>query len=113
MRSSLDEVFVALGDPTRIAVVDLLRRQPLRSGELAAELELARPAMSRHLAILRKAGLVAETTLTDDARGRRYELRPERFAECRSWLETVEQFWRTQLASFKAHAERKRGPGRR
>lgn len=107
MRPSLDETFVALGDPARLAVIRLLRKKPRRSSEIAAELSLSRPTTSRHLGVLRKAGLVEETTSEDDARGREYRLRQQPFARMRSWLDEVEAFWGDQLGSFKAHVESK------
>lgn len=114
MRSSLSESFLALGDSTRLAVVDLLRRKPRRPSDIADALSMSRPTTSKHLAVLRRAGLVEETEGDEeDARVRVYQLRPEPFAHLRGWLEEVEAFWSQQLGSFKAHAERKaRGRGR-
>ncbi|WP_394828600.1 ArsR/SmtB family transcription factor [Pendulispora albinea] len=105
----LDRTLAALADPTRRGVVDLLRRRPQRAGELAAAFDMSPPAMSRHLRVLRKTGLVAEDELEDDARVRVYRLRPEPFARLRDWLDEVETFWGGQLDAFKAHAERTRG----
>jgi DNA-binding transcriptional ArsR family regulator len=106
---SLDQTFGALADPTRRAVVALLRQGPRRSSEMAAALSTSRPAMSRHLRVLRRAGLVEEEGLDDDARVRMYQLCREPFSELRAWLDEVEAFWAGQLRSFKAHAERKQG----
>jgi DNA-binding transcriptional ArsR family regulator len=108
MPSSLDETFVALGDPARLAVVRLLRKRPRRSGDIAAALSLSRPTTSRHLRVLRKAGLVEEATLEDDARGREYRLRQQPFARLRAWLDDVEAFWADQLDGFTAHVEKQR-----
>ena len=110
--SRLDAAFTALSDPTRRAVVDLLRRQPRRAGELSQALAMSPPAMSRHLRVLRESGLVDEERSDDDARVRVLRLRPEPFDELRRWIDEVEQFWTGQLAAFKAHAER-RGARRR
>jgi DNA-binding transcriptional ArsR family regulator len=109
VRSNLDETFLALGDPARLAVVRLLRKKPRRSSEIADALKLTRPATSRHLGVLRKAGLVEEATLDEDARSREYRLRPQPFARIRTFLDEVESFWADELASFKAHVERKYG----
>jgi DNA-binding transcriptional ArsR family regulator len=103
----LHQTFAALAEPTRIAVVGLLRDKPLRSGDIASALSVSRPAMSRHLRVLRRAGLVEEETLEEDSRGRVYRLRPEAFSQLRSWLDEVEAFWGDQLQAFKRHAERK------
>jgi DNA-binding transcriptional ArsR family regulator len=105
----LDDTFTALADPTRRAVVDLLRKKPRRAGELSTALSMSPPAMSRHLRILRKIGLVDEEGLEGDARVRMYTLRRDRFVELRSWLDDVETFWGDQLGAFKAHAEKTRG----
>jgi DNA-binding transcriptional ArsR family regulator len=106
--NQLDDTLAALADPSRRGVVDLLRRKPQRAGDLARALELSAPAMSRHLRVLRKAGLVEEQGLDDDARVRVYRLKPERFRALRSWAAEVEGFWAAELAAFKAHAERRR-----
>ena len=106
--AEIDRTLAALADPTRRRVVDLLRKKPLRAGDLAAAFEMSAPAMSRHLRVLRKSGLVEEEALEDDARVRMYRLRPERFAAMRTWLDEVEGYWTSQLAAFKAHAERRK-----
>jgi DNA-binding transcriptional ArsR family regulator len=113
VRPSLDETFVALGDPARLAVIRLLRKKPCRSSDIATALALSRPATSRHLGVLRKAGLVEEATSEEDARGREYRLRPQPFARMRSWLDEVEAFWGDQLGAFKTHVESKYAPSRR
>ncbi|NUP07357.1 MAG: winged helix-turn-helix transcriptional regulator [Polyangiaceae bacterium] len=101
----LDDTFAALADPTRRAVVALLRDEPRRASDVADALSMSRPAMSRHLRVLRKAGLVEEEALDDDARVRIYRLRRKPFSELRTWLDEVESFWADQLDAFKAHAE--------
>jgi DNA-binding transcriptional ArsR family regulator len=105
----LDRTLLALADPTRRGVVDLLRRKPRRAGELAEALAMSPPAMSRHLRVLRATGLVEEDVLAEDARVRVYRLRPEPFAALRAWLDEVESFWGEQLGSFKDHVEKRRG----
>jgi DNA-binding transcriptional ArsR family regulator len=104
----LDAMFAALADPARRGVVDLLRKKPRRSGELAAALSVSAARMSQHLRVLRKSGLVEEDGFEeDDARIRLYRLRQEPFSAIRTWLDEVEEFWATELAAFKAHAEKK------
>lgn len=98
-------MMTALADPARRAVIDLLQREPRCSSALADALELSRPAMSRHLRVLRQAGLVEEASQEDDARVRIYRLRREPFAGLRDWLDDVEGFWTDQLTAFKHHAE--------
>jgi DNA-binding transcriptional ArsR family regulator len=101
----LDHTLTALADPARRSIVDLLQREPRCSSALADALELSRPTMSRHLRVLRRAGLVEETSRGDDARVRVYRLRRQPFAELREWLDEVDGFWADQLAAFKQHAE--------
>ncbi|HEU5056984.1 MAG TPA: metalloregulator ArsR/SmtB family transcription factor [Kofleriaceae bacterium] len=111
--NELDRTFAALADPTRRQVVDLLRTGERRAGELADELGMSPPAMSRHLRILRTSGLVEESHDGHDARVRMYRLRQRPFGQVREWVEEVERFWAGELASFKQHAERKSGAPRR
>jgi len=103
----VDDTFAALADPTRRRVVDLLRQAPRRAGELADELAVSRPALSRHLRVLRVSGLVEAETLTDDARGRMYRLRPDRFTALQAWLDQVQAFWAEQLGAFREHVDRR------
>ncbi len=111
--SELDDTLSALADPTRRGVVDLLRRGPRRAGDLANACGTSAPAMSRHLRVLRRRGLIEEERVENDARLRVYRLRPERFRDLQGWLEDVEAFWAGQLGAFKAHAERTRKSARR
>ena len=102
----LDQTLVALADPARRGIIELLRRKPRRAGELADALSLNRPRMSQHLRVLRQSGLIEHDGVKHDARVRVIRLRMEPLAEVRDWLNEVEQFWTAQLFSFKAHAER-------
>ncbi len=106
MQTQIHECFAALGEPSRLAVVHLLRDEPRRPADIARALSMSRPAISRHLRVLRKSGLVEEKTFEDDARGRVYQLRREGFSELHDWLDGVEAFWVEQLQAFKTHAER-------
>ena len=103
----IDRALSALSDPTRRSVVDLLRTQPRRAGELADELNMSAPALSRHLRVLRKSGVITDDAVEEDARVRLYRLQPETFATLRGWLDEVEALWGDQLQSFKAHAKNK------
>lgn len=109
---SLDRTFGALADPTRRGVIDLLRKKPRKASELAEQLSMTRPAMSRHLRVLRQTGLVSEKELESDARVRMYQIEREPFTALRTWLDDVEGFWTDQLAAFKSHAERRAKKGR-
>ena len=105
--AGLDDTLQALADPARRAVVDLLSRSPRRAGELAAALGLPPPAVSRHLRVLRRARIVREEGIEEDARVRIYKLQKPPFATLRGWLDGVESYWGDQLQAFKAHAEKK------
>ena len=104
--AELDRTLAALADPHRRRVVDLLSRGPRAAGDLARQLDLTPPAMSRHLRTLRQSGLVEESHPTFDARVRIYALRPEPMVHLLRWLEDAERLWSEQLAAFKAHLER-------
>lgn len=93
--------FTALGDPTRMKVLEQLRSGPLAVGEIARNLPVSRPAVSQHLKVLKEAGLVI-----DHAEGTRrvYQIDPHGLGQIRRWLD---QFWDEALDAFKAEAERK------
>jgi DNA-binding transcriptional ArsR family regulator len=89
----------ALGDPTRRAIVERLRRGPRAVSELADDLPVSRPAVSQHLRVLKDAGLVTERR---DGTRRIYRLDPEGLASLR---EAFDEFWTEALAAFKTAAE--------
>jgi DNA-binding transcriptional ArsR family regulator len=103
----VDTTILALAAPARRAVVELLSSKPLRAGELADALSMTPPALSRHLRILRKSGLITDDEVEGDSRVRLYRLRPEALSSLHEWLGELEKFWGDQLQSFKRHAERK------
>lgn len=107
-KRNIDRTFAALADPHRRRAVELLGQRPRRAGELAEALGLPAPAMSRHLRELKQSGLVEETHPEFDARVRIYTLRAGAMADLKKWLADTERMWADQLASFKAHVERKR-----
>jgi DNA-binding transcriptional ArsR family regulator len=116
-KTELNATLYALADRNRRAVIDLLKEQPRRAGEIAAALSLTPPALSRHLRVLRRSGLIHEQGVEEDARVRIYRLRKEPFDELRVWLEEVESFWTGELAAFRDHVEgskiRRKGSGKR
>jgi DNA-binding transcriptional ArsR family regulator len=103
----VDQLFGALADPTRRHVVQLLGRRPMRAGELADAAGLSAPAMSRHLRVLLRAGMVGDERPPADARLRVFHLRPERLTELETWLDELQAHWNAQLTSFQQHVERK------
>lgn len=103
--AALARTFAALGDPTRCAVVELLRERPMRAGELAAALALPPAGISRHLRVLEHGGLIAADAPTADARVRLFRLEPHAFASLADWAAAMRAHWQEQLLAFKAHAE--------
>jgi DNA-binding transcriptional ArsR family regulator len=110
-RATIDRTIAALADPARRRVVELLRNEPKRAGDIAAGLGMSAPATSRHLRLLHRTGLVEAMSVEEDARLRVFRLRLEPFIELRGWLVEVETFWAGQLEAFKAHTERTRRVG--
>ena len=104
----LDDSFAALADRTRRDVIRALMHKPRRAGELAQCVDMSPQALSRHLRVLRKAGLIGEQGIEDDARVRIYSVQPTAFHPVQQWLAQVEDLWRRQLHSFKAYAENPR-----
>ena len=104
-KTDLNSTLSALADRNRRAVVDLLKVQPRRAGEIADALSLTPPALSRHLRVLRRSGLIHEQGVEQDARIRIYQLRKEPFDELRLWLQEVESFWLGELVAFRDHVE--------
>jgi DNA-binding transcriptional ArsR family regulator len=103
----VDLALAALSDPTRRAVLQLLSRGPQRAGELAQALAMSPPALSRHLRVLRRSGLIVDDEPAHDARVRLYRVEPQGFAPVLGWLDELESDWSEQLSAFKAHAERR------
>jgi DNA-binding transcriptional ArsR family regulator len=104
--AALDAAFAALADPTRRAVIRALLRRPSRAGELAEQVAKSPPALSRHLRVLKRAGLIVERGIDGDARVRVFSVDANALAPVRDWIADVEDQWQRQLDSFKAHVER-------
>ena len=113
LNAALARAFAALADPTRCAVVELLRERPQRASDLAAALAIAPAGLSRHLRLLERSGLVAADAVTHDARVRLYRLEPHVFASLSDWAAAMRDEWNDQLQAFKAHAERSAAPAAR
>lgn len=82
-------VIEALSDPTRRRIVTLLSDGPKRAGELAAEVGMSAPAVSRHLRVLLSALVITDERLASDARARVFRLRPESIRSVQAWLEDL------------------------
>jgi len=100
----MDAVLHALSDQSRRTVLETLRGGPATAGELAALLPIARTGVSRHLRVLREAGLVE---VHQQAQRRVYSLRPEPLAEVDEWLGRYRALWEQRLDAL--HTEVARG----
>ena len=102
-RGEVERLLQALGDPTRLSVVELLSSRPRRAGELSDGLGIPAPTMSKHLRVLLQAGIVTDRRPLEDARVRIFQLRPESALALRAWLDQLQAHWDDQLRSFKRH----------
>lgn len=100
---SINVAYRAIGDVTRRRILDLLRTETLTAGAIAGQFGgLSRPAVSKHLAILRKARLVRAKK---QGREQVYALNAAPLREVNEWLRQYEQFWEQQLGAFKQYVE--------
>jgi DNA-binding transcriptional ArsR family regulator len=95
INSHLPDAFAALGNATRLAIVErLLRDGELAAGDLVADGEMSAPAMSHHFKVLRDAGIVTQRV---DAQRRLYSVRPEAIRAIGQWSLTYREFWDRSL----------------
>jgi DNA-binding transcriptional ArsR family regulator len=98
------DVFRAIADPTRRAILDRLRAGPSPVNALAADFRQSRPAISKHLRVLRQARLVSERKA---GRERRYALAPQPLQQVAGWIEGYRAFWLSSLDNLKRYLEEK------
>jgi DNA-binding transcriptional ArsR family regulator len=98
----MPSAFAVLAEPTRRRILDLLLERPRPVGELVERLGLTQPGTSKHLKVLREAGLVRAR---QDAQRRVYELSPEPLAEVDEWLAPYRRAWAARLDSLDAHLD--------
>jgi DNA-binding transcriptional ArsR family regulator len=96
-----EELLLALADGTRSRILELLAQRPHTASELHRSFSIAAPAVSRHLRVLREAGLIEEQRPDDDKRVRVYTLRPAPMQEVADWLDELSRAWQDQLDTFK------------
>ena len=96
------DVFHAVADPTRRAILDRLRGGGVAVVDLAERFDMTRPAVSKHLWVLREARLVREER---DGRRRVYRLTPGPLRDVSQWIESYRSFWSANLLSLKRHLE--------
>ena len=94
--------YAALAEPHRRQILDLLRAGERSVGDLVTRLQLSQPGVSKHLKVLREAGLVAARA---DGKRRLYALRAEPLAEVDAWLEPYRAFWTERLDALERHLE--------
>ena len=99
---SSELTFQALADPTRRAVLELLRRGSQPAGEIAGAFPVSRPAISKHLRLLRRAHLVREHR---EGRHRVYQLNPDPLRAVDTWLDRYRSFWKMNLNNLKTFVE--------
>ena len=89
--------FAALGEPTRLRIVELLRNGPLSVGEIVDRLAVRQPQVSKHLRVLGESGIVM---VEPRQRHRIYRLRAEQFEAVAEWVDSFERLWDTRLDSL-------------
>jgi DNA-binding transcriptional ArsR family regulator len=99
--------FDVVAQPMRRWILDLLLEQPLPVGEISERLGLSQPGTSKHLRVLREAGLVH---VRQDAQRRWYELRAEPLADIDAWLAPYRHLWTRDLDALERHLDNQEGP---
>ena len=94
-----------LGEPRRLQILDLLRDGERPVGDLVGRVGLSQPAVSKHLRVLKEAGLVEARP---DAQRRLYRIRPEPLAELDDWLASYRKLWTTHLDRLEDHLDQRR-----
>ena len=95
--------FAALADPVRASIVRLLAASDLPAGDIAARFPVSRPAVSRHLRVLRQAGLVSAR---EEAQQRIYSLEMAGMDEIEAWIAECRRLWAERLDAFGRHLDR-------
>jgi DNA-binding transcriptional ArsR family regulator len=99
----VESAFAILAEPNRRAILGLLAASERSVGELEAELRMPQPSVSKHLRVLREAGLVEARV---DAQRRVYRLRPEPLLEIDAWLQPFRRFWSARVDALERHLDR-------
>jgi DNA-binding transcriptional ArsR family regulator len=99
--------FDVLAEPTRRRILDLLMQDEQPVGDLVASLDISQPGVSKHLRVLRDAGLVEART---EAQRRIYRVRPEPLAEIDAWLAPYRRLWAAQLDALERHLDETEAP---
>ena len=97
-----ENAYRAIADPTRRAILDRLRGGPANASALAGSFVISRPAISKHLRVLREANLVVDRAI---GRQRLYQINAEPLAQIGEWLEDYRVFWHSSLDQLKQNLE--------
>jgi DNA-binding transcriptional ArsR family regulator len=107
--ASLDQIFAALSDPTRRRILDLLARAELCVTDLAKPFSISLPAISKHLRVLERAGLIKRER---DGRVHRLRLEAKPMRDAAAWIERYRGFWEGQFDALADYLEKQRKKGR-
>jgi DNA-binding transcriptional ArsR family regulator len=105
----MDTAFAIIAEPNRRAILSLLASSERSVGEIEEKLGLPQPSVSKHLRVLREAGLVEATV---DAQRRLYHIKPEPLREVEAWLAPIRRLWSTHLDALERHLDRMDEPVR-
>ena len=103
MTASLQAPLMAMAEPNRLAILSMLADGERPAGDFVDALPISQPTVSRHLSVLREAGLV---TVRKDAQRRLYRLNPAPLAELDQWLARYRRFWTGKLDALEAHLDK-------
>lgn len=103
MDAALQAPLLALAEPHRMAILSMLAEGERPAGDFVDALPIAQPTVSKHLSVLREAGLV---TVRKDAQRRLYSLNPAPLAELDAWLARYRRFWSDRLDALEAHLDK-------
>jgi DNA-binding transcriptional ArsR family regulator len=96
------QAFIALADPVRARILEMLAKDDLPAGDIAAAFAISRPAVSRHLSVLLKSSLVR---VREDAQRRIYGLDPEGLGAADAWIEDIRRAWNRRLDALGRHLD--------
>lgn len=103
----MESAFEIIAEPNRRAILSLLSASEQSVGEIERHLHMSQPTVSKHLRVLREAGLVESTV---DAQRRLYRLKPEPLKEVEAWLAQFRRFWTAHVDALERHLDRMHPP---
>ena len=106
----MESVFEIIAEPNRRAILSLLVSSQQSVGEIERQLEMSQPTVSKHLRVLREAGVVEATV---DAQRRLYRLNPESLQEVDEWLAPIRALWSAHVDALERHLDRIHPPARK